>query len=196
MNTDTDSEIPTPDLGRYRVTGYSPGAGAVKRLLWYAVNSLVFNTALFPVYACKRWLLRVFGARIGVGVIIKPHVNIKYAWRLSIGDHSWVGEGAWLDNLADISIGSNVCVSQGAYLLTGNHDYKSTEFTLITKPIVLRDGVWVGARAIVCPGVEMARNSILTAGSVLTAATESNGIYTGNPAQRVKARQLSTWSDQ
>ncbi|MSR15861.1 MAG: colanic acid biosynthesis acetyltransferase WcaF [Gammaproteobacteria bacterium] len=190
MNTATDNSTPTPDLARYQVTGYTPGAGAVKRLLWYFINALVFDSPLFPVYGFKRWLLRVFGARIGTGVVIKPNVNIKYPWRLSIDRHSWIGEGAWIDNLADVSIAANVCVSQGAYLLTGNHDYKSVHFTLITRPIVLQEGVWVSAKAIVCPGVAMARNSILTVGSVLTSATEPNGIYVGNPAKWVKARQI------
>lgn len=190
MNTDTGKDTRTPDLANYRVTGYTPGAGRLKQLIWYFVNALVFNTDLFPVYGLKRWLLAAFGARIGLGVVIKPRVNIKYPWRLSIDAHSWIGEGAWIDNLADVSIGSNVCVSQDAYLLTGNHDYKSVQFTLITRPIILADGAWVGARAVVCPGVVMARNSVLTVGSVLTTSTETNGIYAGIPAQWVKERVL------
>lgn len=190
MSTDASALTPTPDLKGYKVTGYSPGGNALSRFLWYYVNAMLFNSSLFPVYALKRVVLRWFGASIGPGVVIKPGVNIKYPWRLSIGEYSWVGEGVWIDNLADVRIGANACISQGAYLLTGNHDYKSTRFTLITAPIELEDGVWVGAKSIVCPGRTMKRNSILTAGSVLTRDTNADGIYAGNPAAFTRQRRI------
>jgi putative colanic acid biosynthesis acetyltransferase WcaF len=191
MNTDSSNDKnQTVDLERYRVTGYSPGAGILRRGLWYLVNALVYANPLFPFYGVKRLTLRLFGARIGPGVVIKPRTHIKHPWRLRIGEHSWIGENVWIDNLVEVEIGSNVCISQGAYLLTGNHDYKSTAFTLITKPIRIEDGAWVGARGVVCPGVTMGRNAVLTVGSVLTRDAESNGIYAGNPAQRVRARFL------
>lgn len=176
------------DLGRYRVTDYVPGAGPLRRGLWYIVNALVFATALFPFYRPKRTLLKLFGAKIGQGVVIKPRVNIKHPWRLTVGDQSWLGEGVWIDNLVEVTIGNNVCLSQEAYFLTGNHDYKSTTFTLITKPIKVEDGAWIGARGIVCPGVNVGHNAVLTAGSVLTRDAEANGIYSGNPAQRIRTR--------
>ena len=127
MNTDSNNKKdPTVDLARYRVSGYSTGAGFLRRGLWYLINVVVFANPLFPFYGPKRLLLRLFGARIQRGVIIKPRVNIKYPWRLTVGENSWIGEGVWIDNLAEVVIGSNACISQGAYLLTGNHDYKST----------------------------------------------------------------------
>lgn len=191
MNTDSDNnKNPTVDLGRYQVTGYSTGSGPVRRGLWYIVNAIIFMNPLFPFYTPKRWLLRAFGARIGNGVIIKPRVNIKYPWRLHIGDNSWIGEGVWIDNLADICIGRDVCVSQDAYLLTGNHDYKSTSFTLITTPIEIQDGAWVGARTTICPGVTVGRNAVVAVGGVLTKNAEHNGIYAGNPACRLRSRTL------
>ncbi len=190
MNTDSAPATPTPDLEHYVVTGYVPGGTPLRRLAWYYVNAIFFNTGLFPVYGLKCRVLRWFGATIGRGVVIKPRANIKYPWRLKVGDFSWIGEGAWIDNLADVSIGSNACISQEAYLLTGNHDYKSVKFTLITGDIVLGDGAWVGARSIVCPGRRMGRNAVLSAGSVLTRDAEENGIYAGNPATLVKVRKI------
>ena len=191
MNTDSNPETPTPDLEHYRVTGYSPGGNAVSRILWYYVNAIIFNSALFPIYGLKRALLRWFGAQIGKGVVIKPDVNIKYPWRLRVGDFSWIGEGVHIDNLANVSIGANACISQGAYLLTGNHDYTTIQFSLITGEIALEDGAWVGARSVVCPGRTMRRNAILTAGSVLTKDAEANGIYAGNPAVLMRKRSIS-----
>jgi putative colanic acid biosynthesis acetyltransferase WcaF len=189
MNTDSGKKNnPIVDLANYRITGYVPGAGPLRRGLWYIANALVLSGSLFPFYGPKRALLRLFGAQIGEAVIIKPRVNIKHPWRLTVGDHCWIGEGVWIDNLVEITIGNNVCISQEAYLLTGNHNYKSPAFDLMTKPVRIDDGAWIGARGIVCPGVVVGCNAVLTVGSVLTQNAKTNGIYSGNPAQLVKTR--------
>ena len=177
-------------LHQYDNTWYRPGRSALVRLLWYFVNSLFFQSSLFPINSLKIGLLRAFGARIGRGVTIKPAVNIKYPWRLSIGSHVWIGERVWIDNLADVHIGSHVCLSQGAMLLTGSHDYKRPTFDLITKDIVLESGVWIGAKAIVCPGVTAGSHSVLSVGSVATTTMEPYTIYQGNPASAKKRRAL------
>ena len=178
------------DLGRFDLRGYRPGASVLKRVLWYAVNAFVFHSWTLPFYAPKRGLLKWFGAKVGDRVVIKPRVTIKHPWRLCLGDHVWIGEGVWIDNLAEVSIGSHVCVSQDAYLLTGNHDYKDHRFGLITQGITIEDGAWVGARSVICPGVRVASGSVLAAGSVLTRSTIVDGIYAGNPAQWVRDRHV------
>ncbi|ULQ52405.1 WcaF family extracellular polysaccharide biosynthesis acetyltransferase [Flavihumibacter fluvii] len=167
------------------------GAGRLKQFIWYYTNLLIFNNGLFPVSSIKVVLLRWFGATIGKSVLIKPSVNIKYPWKLVIGDHTWIGENVWIDNLADVSIGSHVCLSQGAFLLTGNHDFKSKTFDLMVKPIKLEDGVWIGAQAIVCPGVNCHHSSVLSVSSVATKDLEAYTIYQGNPAIPVKTRIIS-----
>lgn len=164
------------------------GAGRFKQVCWYLVNATIFFHPIFPFSRLKVSLLRLFGARIGKQVVIKPSVNIKYPWKLVIGDHCWIGENAWIDNLAEVRLGSHVCISQGAYLLTGNHDYRSVRFDLIVQPIVLEDGCWIGAKAIVAPGVHAGDHSVLTAGSVATGNLESSMVYQGNPARPVRER--------
>ena len=139
----------------------------------------------------KLMLLRLFGAKIGAQVVIKPKVNIKYPWLLEIGDHAWIGEKVWIDNLVQVSIGSHACISQGALLLTGNHNYKKSSFDLITGQIFIEDGAWVGAKAVICPGVRVSTHSIVTVGSVLTKSSSAYGIYQGNPAIKIKERQIS-----
>src|ERR1043165_2922499 len=129
------------DLSSFNNSWYNPGANALKRFCWYFTNIVWFNSG-FPVNGIKIFLLRLYGAKVGKGVVVKPRVNIKYPWKLSIGDHVWIGEHAWIDNLAEVKIGSNVCISQGALLLCGNHDYKKRSFDLIVGNIVLEDGVW------------------------------------------------------
>ena len=133
-------------------------------------------------------LLRMFGARIGKGVNIKPCVNIKYPWRLTIGDHAWIGENVWIDNLDDVVIGPHCCISQGALLLCGNHNYKKPTFDLMTGIILLEEGVWIGAMTVVCPGVTCRSHSILTVGSVATGDLEAYGVHSGNPAKFIRRR--------
>jgi putative colanic acid biosynthesis acetyltransferase WcaF len=179
------------DLSSYDKRGYRVGAGVLKRVAWYVVNAVVFQSWLCPLSAPKRALLRLFGASVGAHVVIKPRVNIKYPWFLHIGSNSWIGENAWIDNLAQVTIGDNVCISQEAYLLTGNHDYKDPRFGLMVAPVSVRDGAWIGARAVVCPGVSIGEGSVLTAGSVAQRNTDAMRIYRGNPAQICRERHMN-----
>ncbi|MFD2917437.1 WcaF family extracellular polysaccharide biosynthesis acetyltransferase [Psychroserpens luteus] len=178
------------DLSTYNNNWYQPGS-RFKRLTWYYVNELFFKSSLFPISGLKVSLLRLFGAKIGTGVIIKPNVNIKYPWKLSIDDYCWIGESVWIDNLDNVTIGSNVCLSQGAFLLCGNHNYKLKSFDLIVKPIVLKQGAWIGAKSIVGPGVTVYDHAILAVGSTTSIDLEAYGIYRGNPAIKVKQREIN-----
>lgn len=178
------------NLNIFQNSGYYPG-NTIKRLCWYFTNMLFFKT-IFPFPSnLKVVLLRSFGSKVGNGVVIKPNVHIKYPWFLSIGDHSWIGEGVWIDNLALVTIRDNVCLSQGSYLLTGSHDYKKEAFDLLLGEILLEDGVWIGAKAIVCPNVTCKSHSILSVGSVATKDLEDYGIYQGNPAVWKRKRNIA-----
>jgi len=180
------------NLSVYDNSWYDPGGGPLKRLVWYFCNVLFFINPLNPFSRLKVFLLRLFGADIGRGVVIKPGVNIKYPWLLTVGDHSWIGERVWIDNLAPVTIGKNCCISQGALLLCGNHNYKKSTFDLIVKPIRMEDGAWVGARAVVSPGVTVGSHAILTVQSVATETLEPYGLYKGNPAVRIRERVITT----
>jgi putative colanic acid biosynthesis acetyltransferase WcaF len=178
------------DLSIYDNSWYRPGGNTVTRIIWYFVNHIFFTNGLFPFSGFKIRLLRLFGAKIGRGVNIKPRVHVKYPWKLKIGEFTWIGEDVWIDNLVKVDIGSNVCLSQGAMLLTGNHNYKKTTFDLMVGEIVLHDGVWIGAKAVVCPGVTCHEHSVLSVGSIANSDLEARGIYQGNPAQKVKERVI------
>lgn len=170
---------------------YKPGKGAIVRACWHLMNSWLLMSGL-PGNAWRRSLLRLFGARVGKGVVIKPRVNIKYPWRLSIGEHSWIGELVWIDNLGDVNIGANCCLSQQAMLLCGNHNYSKSSFDLMVGDIRLEDGVWIGARALVCPGITCHSHAVLSAGSIATKNLDAYGIYAGNPAEKVRERNISS----
>lgn len=176
--------------GLYRTT-HRPGASPSKRLLWYIISSLFFRTSLFAVSSFKVKLLKLFGATVGEGVVVKPCVNIKYPWRLTVGDYSWIGENVWIDNLSDVVIGSNACLSQGALLLTGSHDHTRVKFDFLASPIYVEDGVWIGARAVVGGGVRCRSHSILGINSVAEADLQAYTIYKGNPAIAVINRSIT-----
>lgn len=178
-------------LKEFDGSDFNKGAGKFKITLWYFVNALLVRASWNPFMRMKVMLLKVFGAKIGKGLVIKNNVIIKSPWNLVIGDDCWLGEGCWIDNLDKVTIGSNVCISQGAMLLTGNHDYTISSMPYRNAPIRIEDGAWIGAKTTVCPGVTVHENAILTVGSIATKDMEVNGIYQGNPAVMIRKRRIN-----
>lgn len=158
--------------------------------LWEICNLAFFQNRFCISSLFKTYILRIFGAKIGQNVVFKQNVKIKYPWKLTVGDYCWIAESVWIDNIVAVDIGANVAFAQGAFLTTGNHDWTKQDFPLMAKPIVIEDGVWIGAKAIVGPGVRLRTHSILSAGCVVTKSTEPYGIYVGNPAVYVKERKI------
>ncbi len=178
------------DLTQTSRRGYHPGRSYVYRALWLIIEALILLNPILTSYSLKRWILRRFGAKVGIGVLIKPSVHVKYPWHLEIGDNAWIGERAWIDNFVRVQIGANAVVSQGAYLCTGNHDWSDPGMGLMVKPVTVEDGAWVGAFARIAHGVTVGRAAIVTLGSVLLQDAEESGVYTGNPAVRVRQRTV------
>lgn len=177
------------DLSGYSTPDYHPGRGILVRLLWYYTSLLLFESGWFILTRTKPSILRLFGARIGRGVVIKPHVRIKYPWRLSVGDHCWIGQDAWIDNIADVTIGNQVCVSQDTYLCAGNHDHRRKSFDLIARPITIENGAWVAASSLLLAGVTVGANAVVAAGSVVTKDVAPATMVGGNPARLIKHRE-------
>ncbi|MGN1376704.1 MAG: WcaF family extracellular polysaccharide biosynthesis acetyltransferase [Prevotella sp.] len=175
-------------LASFDGSDFNKGASFLKITLWYLVNALFVRASWNPFMGIKVTLLKAFGAKIGKGLVIKNNVIIKSPWYLTIGDDCWLGEECWIDNLDRVIIGSNVCISQGAMLLTGNHDFTNHAMPYRNEPITIEDGAWIGAQTTVCPGVTVHHNAILTVGSVATKDMEENCIYQGNPAIKVRER--------
>ncbi len=177
-----------PQLDRFDKRGFDRGRPAWVEALWLVVQGLFFSSWV-PGSAHRAWLLRRFGAAVGHGVVIKPGVRVKFPWRLMIGDHVWIGEDAWIDNLATVTIRDHCCISQGAYLCTGSHDWASPTFDLITKPIEVHEHAWLGAQSVVAPGVVVNEGAVLALGSVATQNLESWQIHQGVPARPVAPRR-------
>ena len=177
-------------LRDYDNSWYRPGRSALWRGLWFFVGLPILRSHLIPSSGLRVWLLRRFGARIGTGVVIRMGVNVKYPWHLQIGDETWVGEDCWIDNLTSVRIGSNCCISQGAYLCTGNHDWSDPNFGLVLAPIEMADGSWAGARSLLAPGATLGEGAVAAAASLITGHVPPFEIFAGNPAVFVKKRRL------
>jgi len=178
------------DLSSFNNDWFDIGASKIKWAFWFLANALILKNPMLPFSGLRVQILKLFGAKIGQGVVIKPGVHVKFPWKLEIGNHVWIGENVWIENHAHTYIGNHVCVSQGALLLCGNHNYKKPTFDLMVGKITLEEGVWIGAMAMVCPGVVCHSHAILTASSVTASDLEPYSIYKGNPAVKIRERKL------
>jgi putative colanic acid biosynthesis acetyltransferase WcaF len=174
------------ELKGYTVGDFDRGAPRWKEALWMLVKWVFFLNAFPWPSGLRVFLLRAFGAVIGVGVVIRSNVNVSYPWRLKVGDDVWLGEEVSILSLATVTVESSVCISQRAFLCTGSHDFRAPGFDLITKPITVRRGSWVAAQAFIAPGVEIGEGSMVGAGAVVLENVPAKSLMLGNPAQAVK----------
>lgn len=184
----------TVDLSRFdnrRSGNYTEGRSIFVRTAWFLAGLPLLRCALIPSSAVRRAVLRLFGAEIGEGAVIKPGVRVKFPWKLRTGKHCWIGEDCWIDNLAPVTLGDNVCLSQGTYLCTGNHDWADPAFGLITKPIRIESGAWIAARASLAPGVVIGACAVVGFGAVVTRSIPPYQICGGNPARLLQQRELA-----
>lgn len=177
-------------LDLFENSWFTAGKPLWVQLLWYCAGLPVLRNSLLPFSSVRCWLLRCFGAQVACGVVIKPGVRVKFPWRLRVGEHAWIGEDVWIDNLAEVSIGAHACVSQGAYLCTGNHNWSDPAFGLVVKPISIERGAWVGAKALIGPGVTIKEGAIVTAGGVALKTIPAYEIHCGNPAMFLRNREF------
>ncbi len=159
---------------------WNPGASLTKRVLWRIFGSPLLSS-YFPGTIWRKKLLILFGAKIGKGGRIKPNIKITFPWKLVIDNDCWIGEEVWIDNLDFVKIEKNVCLSQRTYFCTGNHNFKKTSFNLITSPINIGEGTWIGAGCLIAPGTNIGKNCVIAFGSVIKGNIKNNSIISGNP---------------
>ena len=176
------------DLSQARVPPDFRGRPAWFVQIWWLVQSILFHPSPQIFYGWRRFLLRLFGAHIGKGVLIRPSVTVTYPWKLWIGDWSWVGDHATLYSLGDIVIEDNAVVSQQVYLCAGSHDFRRPSFDLYAKSVRIEAEAWVAARAFVGPGVTVGRGAILGACSVAFRDVPAGMICAGNPFRIIRPR--------
>jgi putative colanic acid biosynthesis acetyltransferase WcaF len=160
----------------------------IGRILWWIGGFLLFTCSLRPMYAWRRWVLRLFGAKVGARASIQRSARIDLPWNLEIGRYSTIGERVWVDNLDKVRIGDYVTISQRVFLCTGTHDYTHPEFDVIRKPISIQRGVWIAADAFVGPGVTIGEDAVIGVRSLVLKDMPKGMVCVGHPCRPLKPR--------
>ena len=178
-------------LDQFKLPANFRGRSSFWVQLWWLIEATLFAWSPQFMYCWRRFLLRLFGARIGQGVLLRPSVRITYPWKLSIGDYSWIGDDVNLYTLGKIEIGSHVVISQRAYLCTGNHNFAKPTFDIFARPIVVQDQAWVASDVFIAPGVTIGFGCVVGARSTVFNNLPAGKICFGNPAIPVRDRKTN-----
>lgn len=175
-------------LNTFKLPNNFRGKNAIVVQLWWLVQSILFKNSPQFMYGFRRFLLRLFGAKIGKRVIIRSSVKTTYPWKVSIGDYSWVGDDVNLYSLGEINIGKNVVISQKSYLCTGSHNYLQSDFPISAKKITIKDECWLATDVFIAPGITIEKGSVIGSRSSVYKNIPANKICIGNPAKIIRAR--------
>ncbi len=190
ISTDSTTERRYQRMEEFRVPPGFRGRSAIYTQLWWIVQSTLFGLSPQVCFRWRRWLLRLFGARIGKGVFLRPSVRVTYPWKLKIGDHCHIGDEVVLYTLGEIEIGDSVVISQRSYICTGSHDYASPTFDIYAKKIVIESEAWVATDVFVAPGVLIGNGAVVGARSSVFSDVPPGLIYVGTPARFVGTRTM------
>lgn len=170
------------NLEKFKLPKNFRGRNAFVVQIWWIVQAVLFKLSPQFMYGWRRFLLRLFGAKIGKKVIIRPSATITYPWKISIDDYSWIGDNVVLYSLGEIEIGKHVVVSQKSYLCTGSHDYNKLEFPIFEKKITLNDQCWLATDVFIAPGITIGKGSIIGSRSSVYKNIPAGKICKGSPA--------------
>ena len=178
------------DLRKYDQSKFDRGRPGWVILLWWLVQAIAFPLIPHPVNGLRRWLLRLFGAKIGFGVIIRPTARFTYPWKIEIGDYSWIGDDVVLYSLDRIAIGKHCVISQKSYLCTGSHDPEDPAFGLIAASVIINHGVWIATDCFIGPGVEIGANALIGARSSVFKNMPAGFVCMGTPCRPCTRREI------
>lgn len=190
MPDPTPSDYHGHRLDLFRPTGLDRGRPKHTEALWYFVKVWFFLSPWPWPVRFKRWLLIRFGAKVGKGLYMRPRVGIHFPWKLTIGDHCWVGDGVEILNLEPVTLEDHVVIGHQAYLAAGSHDARSRSMAYANKPIVIRRGTWIATRAFIGPGVTVGENCVVGACAVVMKSVPDDSVVTGQAAQVAGRREI------
>ena len=175
-------------LNKFNLPPNFRGRNAFVVQSWWIVQGVFFRNSPQFMYGFRNFLLRLFGAKIGKNVIIRPTARVTYPWKITIGDFSWIGDEVNLYSLGEIEIGNNVVVSQKSYLCTGSHDYLKPNFPIFAKKITIKDQCWLASDVFVAPGVTINEGTVIGSRSSVYKDLPANKICIGTPAKIISER--------
>ncbi|TAE56296.1 MAG: colanic acid biosynthesis acetyltransferase WcaF [Nostocales cyanobacterium] len=187
-----NQEKPFVDLRKYNQSGFDRGRPGLYVLLWWLVQAVAFPLTPHPFNVIRCAILRLFGAKIGQGVVIRPTARFTYPWKVTIGDYSWVGDDVVFYSLEQINIGEHCVVSQKSYLCTGSHDIKDPTFSLQTASITIGNGAWVATDCFIAPGVNIGANAVIGARSSVFTNIPPGQVCWGTPCKPQYQRTVNS----
>jgi putative colanic acid biosynthesis acetyltransferase WcaF len=161
-----------------------------RRFLWNVVQRTFFRWSPTRAFGWRKWLLRLFGARLVGKVLVRPTTHVVHPWLLEMDDWSVLADRVTVYNLGPVRIGRHTVVSQDTYLCAGTHDYTVQDLPLLRPPITIGNGVWVAAGAFVGPGVTVGDNAVVGARAVVMTDVPAGVVVAGNPARVIKRREM------
>lgn len=176
-------------LEKFKLPKDFRGKSGIYVQLWWFVYAVFFRTSPQVMYGWRRFILRIFGAKVGKKVIIRPSAQITYPWKLEIGDYSWIGDEVVLYTLGNIKIGNNSIISQRSYICTGSHDYDTVDFKIYSEDITIGDSCWLATDVFVAPGVKIEHRTIIGARSTVLKSLIGDRVYAGSPVKFIKERK-------
>jgi len=180
------------DLSIFSVPKTFRGKSKITVQLWWIVQSTIFSWSPQVLYGWRRFLLRLFGAKIGKKALIRSTVKVTYPWNISIGDYTWIGDDCVLYSLGRIDIGSHVAVAHKVYFNTGGHDYDQITFDIYAKDLVIEDECWITNDVYLAPGITIGRGTVIGARSTVLKSIPSGKVCVGSPARVLKDRIMKT----
>lgn len=173
------------DLGSFRVNSGFTFLMGMRIGIWFLTQHILFKSPVLPS-KLRPLILRLFGASVGRGVLIRRGVKIHFPWFLKIGDNCWIGEEVWFINHVNVTIGSNVCISQKSTICSGGHDYRSPFLEFDHNPIEIKDGAWVCLDAKVLPGVTIGQCSVISAGEIVRRSVPDYSMLVGGQIRPIE----------
>jgi putative colanic acid biosynthesis acetyltransferase WcaF len=176
------------DLNAFQLPSSFRGRSKYVVQLWWLVNATLFRWSPQILFGWRRLLLKLFGAKIGKNVLVRPSVKFTYPWKVTIGDYSWIGDDCVLYSLGEIKIGKNVAVAHKVYINTGGHDYLKPSFDIFSKPVLVEDECWITNDVYIAPGVQIGRGTVVGARSSVLKSLPAGKICVGTPAKPIRDR--------
>lgn len=186
------THLTTEEWARQDYHDAIPRSVKLRRLAWCVVWGMC--ASWMPYFVGKKWrlfLFRLFGLKCVGNIAIYPSVRCWAPWNVAMGRHVAVDDLVNLYSADRITIGTKVAISREAFICTASHDITKANRPLVTKPIVIEDGVWIGARATILPGVRIGEGAVVAANAVVVKDVPAWAVVAGNPARVIKERNLT-----
>lgn len=160
----------------------------IRRSIWSLCWFMFARWTPRPFHLWRVFLIRAFGGRVDWSAHVYPSAMIWAPWNLTLDARSCLGPKVNCYNVAPIELRLEATVSQGTFLCTATRDFRSGDFAIVSKPILIGEEAWIGAECFVGPGVQVQDRVILGARCVLFVDAEQGGIFVGNPAHKIGMR--------